>query len=132
MRAVMTDKSLQVFRWVTCCLADQTYGINVMQVQQVLRKTDVAPVPGVPHCVTGTINLRGNVVPVGVPVDSVAELANLFFRAIEPPPSVGNDEGSRYIQGNYSSEQQIRILIDLDKLINEENREANGMFCSPA
>ena len=158
MSAVIKDNSQQVFRWVTFRLADETYGINVMQVQEVLRMTDVAPVPGAPHYVMGIINLRGNVVTVldtrklldlstsditdtsrimiiesgkvtvGLLVDSVAEVVNIASSDIDPPPSVGNDEGSRYIQGIYSSEQQILILIDLNKLINEENREAIGMF----
>ena len=158
MSAVMQEKNQQVFRWVTFRLADEIYGINVMQVQEVLRMTDVAPVPGAPHYVIGIINLRGNVVTVldtrklldlatsditdssrimiiesgkvtvGLLVDSVAEVVNIASSEIDPPPSVGNDEGSRYIQGIYSTEQQILILIDLNKLINEENRDAIGMF----
>ena len=158
MSAVMQEKNQQVFRWVTFRLADETYGINVMQVQEVLRMTDVAPVPGAPHYVMGIINLRGNVVTVldtrklldlatsditdstrimiiesgkvtvGLLVDSVAEVVNIASSDIDPPPSVGNDEGSRYIQGIYSTEQQILILIDLNKLITEENRDAIGMF----
>jgi len=158
MSAVMQEKNQQVFRWVTFRLADESYGINVMQVQEVLRMTDVAPVPGAPHYVMGIINLRGNVVTVldtrklldlatsditdssrimiiesgkvtvGLLVDSVAEVVNISSSDIDPPPSVGNDEGSRYIQGIYSTEQQILILIDLNKLITEENRDAIGMF----
>ena len=158
MSAVMQQNNQQVFRWVTFRLADEIYGINVMQVQEVLRMTDVAPVPGAPHFVMGIINLRGNVVTVldtrklldlatsditdssrimiiesgkvtvGLLVDSVAEVVNIALADIDPPPSVGNDEGSRYIQGVYSSDQQILILIDLNKLINEENRDAIGMF----
>ena len=49
-------------QYVTFALEDETYGINVMQVQEVLRDTEVAPVPGAPHYVTGIINLRGIVV----------------------------------------------------------------------
>ena len=157
MSAVMQENVPQVFRWVTFHLADEIYGINVMQVQEVLRLTDVAPVPGAPHYVMGIINLRGNVVTVldtrklldvatgditdsarimilesgrvtvGLLVDSVAEVVNIASSDIDPPPSVGNDEGASYIQGIYSTEQQILILIDLNKLIAEENRDALGM-----
>ncbi len=157
MSAVLQEKSQQMFRWVTFRLAEETYGINVMQVQEVLRMTDVAPVPGAPHYVMGIINLRGNVVTVldtrklldlsagditdssrimiiesgkvtvGLLVDSVAEVVNIASGDIDPPPSVGNDEGSRYIQGIYSSEQQILILIDLNKLIAEDHRDM-GLF----
>lgn len=50
-----------VLQWVTFRLDNETYGINVMQVQEVLRYTEIAPVPGAPSYVLGIINLRGNV-----------------------------------------------------------------------
>ncbi|MCK5189338.1 MAG: chemotaxis protein CheW, partial [Methylococcales bacterium] len=51
-----------IMQWVTFRLGDEKYGINVMQVQEVLRITEIAPVPGAPSYVLGIINLRGNVV----------------------------------------------------------------------
>ena len=54
----------EVLQWVTFKLDRETYGINVMQVQEVLRYTAIAPVPGAPSYVMGIINLRGNVVTV--------------------------------------------------------------------
>ena len=54
----------EVLQWVTFQLDRETYGINVMQVQEVLRYTEIAPVPGAPDYVLGIINLRGNVVTV--------------------------------------------------------------------
>ena len=49
----------EVLQWVTFQLENETYGINVMQVQEVLRYTEIAPVPGAPDYVLGIINLRG-------------------------------------------------------------------------
>lgn len=65
----MKNQSVQsaedpVLQWVTFRLDDETYGINVMQVQEVLRYSEIAPVPGAPDYVLGIINLRGNVVTV--------------------------------------------------------------------
>lgn len=37
-----------VYQLVTFHLEDETYGINVMHVQEVLRVTEIAPVPGAP------------------------------------------------------------------------------------
>ncbi len=54
----------EVLQWVTFQLEEETYGINVMQVREVLRYTEIAPVPGAPDYVIGIINLRGNVVTV--------------------------------------------------------------------
>ena len=64
----MADNQAEVsqghMQYVTFTLENEVYGINVMQVQEVLREIEVAPVPGAPHYVLGIINLRGNVVSV--------------------------------------------------------------------
>jgi len=41
-KANTNDKTIQ---WVTFRLAEELYGINVMQVQEVLRVSEIAPVP---------------------------------------------------------------------------------------
>jgi len=139
-----------VLQCVTFRLDDEIYGINVMQVQEVLRVTEIAPVPGAPHYVLGIINLRGNVVTVidtrerlgleakevdestriviieadkmvvGILVDAVAEVVDLRTSEIESAPSVGNDESSKYIQGVASRDGVLLILVDLNKLLNDE------------
>ncbi len=139
-----------ILRYVTFKLDEEVYGINVMQVQEVLRVTEIAPVPGAPDYVLGIINLRGNVVTVvdtrerlglgakdmeestriviieadkmvvGILVDAVAEVVDLRTSEIESPPSVGNDESSKYIQGVASREGELLILVDLNKLLNNE------------
>ena len=37
-----------ISQWVTFKLGEETYGVNVMQVQEVLRVSEIAPVPGAP------------------------------------------------------------------------------------
>lgn len=140
----------EVLQWVTFKLAKETYGINVMQVQEVLRFSDIAPVPGAPSYVLGIINLRGNVVTVidtcqrfglapieltdntrvviietnqqviGILVDAVAEVVYLKRSEIETTPNVGNDESAKFIQGVTHREGELLILVDLNKLLGEE------------
>lgn len=147
-----------VLQWVTFRLAGETYGVNVMQVQEVLRYTEIAPVPGAPHYVIGIINLRGNVVTVidtrnrfgltpgevtdntriviieaeknvvGILVDSVAEVVYLRQSEIETAPNVGNDESAKFIQGVCHKNNELLILIELDKLITDEEWAAIGAF----
>lgn len=139
-----------VLQWVTFRLANETYGINVMQVQEVLRFSDIAPVPGAPPYVLGIINLRGNVVTVidtcqrfglppieitdntriviietnqqviGILVDAVAEVVYLKQSEIESTPNVGNEETAKFIQGVSHREDELLILVDLNKLLGEE------------
>jgi purine-binding chemotaxis protein CheW len=139
-----------VIQLVTFRLKDETYGINVMQVQEVLRVTEIAPVPGAPPFVLGIVNLRGNVVTVidtrtrfglpttdlddasriviieseqqvvGMLVDSVAEVVELRQSAIDSAPSIGNEDSSRYIQGVASRDTDLLIVVDLNKLLSDE------------
>jgi len=139
-----------VLQWVTFKLAGETYGVNVMQVQEVLRYSDIAPVPGAPSYVMGIINLRGNVVTVidtrhrfglidgevtdntriviieaeshvvGIMVDSVAEVVYLKQSEIETAPNIGNEESAKFIQGVCHKNKELLILIELDKLLTDD------------
>lgn len=139
-----------MLQWVTFRLDGETYGINVMQVQEVLRYTEIAPVPGAPAYVLGIINLRGNVVTVidtrhrfgiasaevtdqtriviieaeshvvGILVDAVAEVVYLRQSEIETAPNVGNEESAKFIQGVCNKNNQLLILVELDKLLTEQ------------
>ncbi len=139
-------------QYVTFTLNKEKYGINVLQVQEVLREVEVSPVPGAPVFILGIINLRGNVVSVidartrfgiaakesddktriivinlqqqmiGILVDSVAEVMNIKPGEIEAAPNAGQSTTSKYIQGLVSKDDTILILVDLDKLINFDTR----------
>ncbi|CED72011.1 chemotaxis protein CheW [Aliivibrio wodanis] len=140
----------EVLQWVTFQLEEETYGINVMQVREVLRHTEIAPVPGAPDYVLGIINLRGNVVTVidtrsrfglmqgeitdntriivieserqviGILVDSVAEVVYLRSSEIDTTPSVGTEESAKFIQGVSNREGKLLILVDLNKLLSDD------------
>ena len=140
----------EVLQWVTFQLDRETYGINVMQVQEVLRYTEIAPVPGAPDYVLGIINLRGTVVTVidtrsrfglqpaevsdnsriviieaekqviGIMVDSVAEVVYLRSSEIDVAPSVGTEESAKFIQGVSNRDGELLILVDLNKLLSDE------------
>ncbi len=140
----------EIIQWVTFRLDDEKYGIRVMQVQEVLRMTEIAPVPGAPDYVLGIINLRGNVVTVidsrkrfglaeaevddstriviieadkhvvGILVDSVAEVVDLKTSEIDAAPNVGNDDSSKYIQGVSSKGKELLILVDVNKLLSDD------------
>ncbi|MDY6275165.1 MAG: chemotaxis protein CheW [Succinivibrionaceae bacterium] len=152
--------SEEVFQWVTFKLENETYGVNVMQVQEVLRYTEIAPVPGAPDYVLGIINLRGNVVTVidtrlkfglmpaevtdnsriiiieaekqvvGILVDSVAEVVYLKASEIDDAPSVGTEESARFIQGVSNRKDDLLILVDLNKLLSDNEWDELSQFAS--
>lgn len=45
-------------------LANEYYGINVLQVQEIINMVAITRIPNMPDYVNGVINLRGKVVPV--------------------------------------------------------------------
>jgi purine-binding chemotaxis protein CheW len=148
----------EVLQWVTFKLNSETYGINVMQVQEVLRYSEIAPVPGAPTYVLGIINLRGNVVTVidtrqrfgleasditdntriviieaekqviGILVDSVAEVVYLKASDIDEAPNVGNDDSARFIQGVSNREGELLILVDLNQLLSDDEWDELKQF----
>jgi purine-binding chemotaxis protein CheW len=103
---------------VSCKLGAEEYGIDVVQVQEIVRLTAITAVPRSPHYVEGVINLRGRIVPiidlakrfglpsrertaatrimivrggggvVGMLVDSVREVIHLAPGAVMPAPEL--------------------------------------------
>lgn len=140
-----------VLQWVTYQLDGEIYGIDVMRVQEVLKVTEIAPVPGAEGYILGIINLRGNVVTVidtrkrfglpskdpddmtriivvevkgnviGMLVDSVAEVVYLYQSDIEPTPTVTSDDNSYYIHGVSSRDGTLIILVDINRFITKES-----------
>ncbi len=139
-----------ILQYVTFLLQDEIYGINVMQVQEVLRYSEIAPVPGAPTYVLGIINLRGNVVTVidtrqrfglmpadvtdssrvvilevnkqviGILVDAVSEVVYLNRSEIDKAPNVGTEESTQFIQGVCHKDNRLLILVELDKMMTED------------
>jgi chemotaxis signal transduction protein len=67
--------------FLTCKLGDETYAVDILQVQEIREVNDVTRVPHVAPFVRGVINLRGAIVPV---VD-----LGLMFGFAEPLPLQG-------------------------------------------
>lgn len=144
------EENVPVQQWVTYLLENEIYGVNVIQVQEVLRIIEITPVPGAPNYVLGIINLRGSVVTVidtrsrfglmpkesddftriivveinnnviGMLVDSVSEVVYLHPSEIDTAPSFNSDDCSRFIQGVTNRENGLLILVDVNKLLVEE------------
>lgn len=143
-----------ILQWVSFKLGGETYCVSVLQVQEVLRYSEVAPVPGAPSFVLGIINLRGKVITVvdtrshfglspgkitdstrviiveannhvvGLLVDSVAEVIYLRESEIEGAPNVGSDGGNKFIQGVCHKNNELLIMVDLNKLLSADEWNA--------
>lgn len=51
-------------RYLTFKLHDESYGIDVLKVREIIRLTSITKMPQMPAHVRGVINLRGQIIPV--------------------------------------------------------------------
>ncbi len=139
-------------QWITFRLGEGAYGVNVLKVQEVLKYTEITPVPGSQDYVLGIINLRGYVVTVintrtrlampskdideetriifvevrghiiGMLVDCVTEVVSLNTSDIDRSPGTsGDDQGKGgYIEGVFSNDEEILILMDVESLFEDD------------
>lgn len=94
-------------QWATFKVNKELYGIDVMQVKEVLRYTDITPVPGTESYILGIINLRGNVATV---IDT-----RRLFRM----PTGTIDEDTRIIMVEFNEQEVVGLVVDsVDEVIN--------------
>ena len=130
---------------VTFQLGKEEYGIEIASVQEIIRATDITPVPGASSHVRGVINLRGKIIPVvdlrtrfglpqgeasdaqrivvvelgekrlGMLVDSVSQVIRISSGVVEAMPEEATSSDDNYIKGVAKLENRLIILLDLNR-----------------
>ena len=59
----MADESTQ-YQLVTFQLGEELYGVDIMDVKEIVKVQSVRPIPNAPYYVEGIINLRGEIIPI--------------------------------------------------------------------
>ncbi|WP_409526451.1 chemotaxis protein CheW [Nitrincola sp. MINF-07-Sa-05] len=94
-------------QWATFRVKQELFGIDVMQVKEVLRFVEITPVPGADASVLGIINVRGNVVTV---IDT---------RRLFKLPEVDYNDDTRIIVVELNDKEVIGLVVDsVDEVIN--------------
>ena len=141
---------------VTFRLGSGEYAIDIMQAKEIIKMEKITLIPNAPYFVEGVINLRGNIIPIidlkkrfnleesegdkntgiiiakiedvdmGIMIDSVSKVVSMANSDIQPPPSMLQGIGQRYIKGVGKMEDKLLVVLDLDKLFtNEEDDSAS-------
>jgi purine-binding chemotaxis protein CheW len=148
--ALDTSRSEQ--QLVVFDLASEAYGVDIGAVREIIRLQDITKVPRTPDFVEGVINLRGKVIPVvdlrkrfmvpvaeqtddnrivvvdiggediGVVVDAVTEVLRILSDSVEPPSSVITTKDSDYLMGICKLESRMIILLDLERVLSDEEK----------
>lgn len=136
-------------RYLTFSLGGESYGIEIRYVTEIIGIQPITEVPELPPYIRGIINLRGKIIPVmdvrlrfkkpflayndrtcvvvvdigsiciGLIVDSVSEVLSIPDGEIVAPPEIGKGT-NRYIQGIGKTNNEVKLLLDCDKLLLEE------------
>lgn len=141
-------------KYLTFVIGKENFGIEIRYVTEIIGIQSITEVPDVPLYVKGVINLRGKVIlvmdvrlrfgvdersyddrtciivinineqPVGLIVDRVLEVLDIQQGEIEPPPRMRKGRGNRFIQGMGKVGDQVKILLDANKLLFNEEESA--------
>lgn len=133
-------------------LGSEEYGVDISQVQEIIRMVEITHVPRAPRFMEGVINLRGQLIPiidlrtrfgmsrtdhtkstrivvteigskkVGIIVDSVSEVINIPMEQVEDAPDMIAGVGTEYIQGVGKVGDRLIILLDLTMVITGEEK----------
>ncbi len=144
------DEDTQKDKYLSFQLASEDYGIEIRHIIEIIVMQDITKVPDMPDFIIGVINLRGNVISVmdirlrfnleardyddrtciivvkineisiGLLVDTVNEVMDIPESQIDPPPRTHSGIGSSFIQGMGKIGQNVKILLDIEKILYEE------------
>ncbi|SIN76077.1 MULTISPECIES: chemotaxis protein CheW [Halodesulfovibrio] len=148
----------ELMQLVTFSIGEEEFGVDILKVQEIIRTMEITKVPKAPDFVEGVINLRGKVIPiidlrrrfglsskehdkhtriivieinnmiVGFVVDSVSEVLRIPAGTVEPPPAVVAGMESEYISGVGKLQDRLLILLDLDRLLSNEDLDVLGQM----
>ncbi|MBI3091368.1 MAG: purine-binding chemotaxis protein CheW [Candidatus Tectomicrobia bacterium] len=134
-------------KYLTFGLGDEEYGINILQVREIIGELPITAVPQTPPYVRGVTNLRGKIIPVvdlrlrfgmaaalagletciivvevhhtliGVVVDQVSEVLLIHARDIEPTPALGAQRDAASIMGIAKVKGRVMMLLQIEEVL---------------
>lgn len=142
-----------VSEYLTFTLGKEEYGIDILKVQEIRGYDTVTHIANAPDFIKGVINLRGVIVPIvdmrikfrlgeatyheftvviimnvlgriiGMVVDGVSDVVALTPEQIRPAPEMGAAMDTDYITGLGTVNEQMLILVDIEKLMGSEEMQ---------
>jgi len=147
------DEDTQKDKYLTFHIGTEDYGISIAYVTEIIGIQSITEIPEMPDYIKGVINLRGKVVPVmdvrtrfklpprdydertciivveidgtsvGLVVDAVNEVADIPEDQVEAPPK-SKRKGGSYIQGIGKIDKEVKILLDVNKILYDGELES--------
>ncbi|MGK5094651.1 chemotaxis protein CheW [Deltaproteobacteria bacterium TL4] len=136
---------------LTFALAEQEYGIPILETREVVGLMPIESVPQTPPFVKGVINLRGKIIPVislrskfnkpeqefcketcivvvdihntltGMIADSLSGVLTVQVDAFEERPQMGHNVRTEFIVGMVKQGKRVIIVLDMEKILANED-----------
>ncbi|MFW5971996.1 MAG: chemotaxis protein CheW [Bacillota bacterium] len=140
-------------QFIVFSLMGEKFGVDVKQIKQIIPTTEYTHIPNSPEFIRGVINLRGEIIPIvdlrrrlsldedevdddakiiivelqnnsiGMQVDSVSEMIRIYEDDISAPPKIVKGINSQYLKGVGKVNDKLLILIDLNKILTNQEVE---------
>ena len=140
-------------RYLTFSLGNESYGLAISYVTEIVGTQPITPIPESPDYMKGIINLRGKIIPVldmrlkfkeealaynertcivvvdiqsafmGLIVDQVSEVMTIDDADIVPPPNYKAGARNRYISGVGKVGTDVKLLLDCQMLFTHAELE---------
>lgn len=147
---VTIEKTELEHQFVTFTIGEETYGIEVLKVQEIIGITPITHVPNTISYMKGVINLRGSVVPVvdmrmkfcmeereydaftviiivevkermiGMIVDSVSDVVSIPIKSIQDTPHFSSKIETDFIEGIGQVDSKLVIILNVEKILSTE------------
>lgn len=141
------EKQLVIFE-----LGDEFFGIDISDVEGIIKMQAITSIPHSPEYVEGVTNLRGSILPVidlkkrfgigsfektietrivvitmdrlkvGMIVDAVSEVLTIEDSVIEPTPSMVSMVGEQFINGIARIDTRLVILLELKSILTTDEK----------
>lgn len=137
--------------FLTFRLGKEEYGIDILKVQEIRGYDAITQIANSPEFIKGVVNLRGIIVPIidmrikfnlgtpeydqftvviilnvsgrvmGIVVDGVSDVISLDMDQVRATPEFGSVIDTKYIMGLGTVDERMLILIDIEKLMANED-----------
>jgi purine-binding chemotaxis protein CheW len=147
------EEDTQKGKYLTFVLGNESYGIGIEYVTEIIGILPITEVPELPVFIRGIMNLRGRIIPVmdmrlrfkkefvdydertciivvdildssvGLIVDSVSEVTNIADNDIVDQPMLSSGVSNKYIKSIGKVGSEVKLLLDCEKLLTPSELE---------
>lgn len=144
------EEDTQKGRFLTFSLGEESYGIEIKYVIEIIGIQKITQIPDLPEYVKGIINLRGKIIPVmdvrlrfkkepreyndrtcvivvdvrdvsiGLIIDTVSEVLTIPEEDIVEPPQMNKGYNNKYIKNIGKVGDDVKLLLDCEKMLTDE------------